>query len=167
MWAGRGCFVYWGSLEEEFGVVFPADYMGLHDYFGPFSLDESLSILGPGQILQTRAEHREVIRKATRGKSGVYVSNGIGLSYPEIEGEFVDFDNLIRFGSTDVGFSLYWHASSRNPKAWGVLVGDGNQWYAFDMGVAELLVSVLSRDLTCPPLVDEEWPNEDTELIPL
>ncbi|MFJ9554105.1 hypothetical protein ACIRPH_09830 [Nocardiopsis sp. NPDC101807] len=158
--------VDWDALHAEFGVSFPEDYKALYERFGSFSLDEDLAVLGPGDILRLRSVHRQDIDQATGGRSGVSVGAGVGVSHLQIEGEFVDFDDLLRFGTTDVSYSLYWHASSEDPREWKILVGDGSMWYSFDMGIADLLVSVMNRSLSCPPLVQSSWPTEETELIP-
>ncbi|XKK38952.1 hypothetical protein HFP72_31750 [Nocardiopsis sp. ARC36] len=47
------------------------------------------------------------------------------------------------------------------------MVGDTSWWYVFDMGITEFLVSMLSRNLSCPPLVQDGWPDENTEISPL
>ncbi|MFJ9554008.1 hypothetical protein ACIRPH_09335 [Nocardiopsis sp. NPDC101807] len=157
----------WDALEAESGISFPEDYKALHDHFGPFALDDGFAVLGPAAIVRVRAGDREDLGRATGGKDGFFSGSGIGSTRLEVEGEFVYFDDLLRFGTTDVAYSLYWHTSSDDPHEWGIVVGDTSSWYVFDMGITAFLVSLLLRNLSCPPLVQDGWPDEDTELSPL
>lgn len=158
----------WARLQVEIGSPFPGDYKRLVESFSSFAIDEFIAVLGPVGVVESRSDHLGVLKDSLNGREGFTLSGNVGDSFLDMDGEYISFDRLLRFGVTDISYSLYWLTDDEDPDAWKIVVGDGSRWYVYGMGVAEFLYSVLNRSISCPPLNQDDWPDweEGVEITP-
>ena len=152
------------ALELELGRSFPQDYLRVMQDLPQFSLDEYIGIMGPEGVVHSRAFDQENFSSAFRGREGFYIDGGYGHVSVVEQGEFIPFTDLLKFGSTSTSTSMYWHMSAVESEGWPVVVGSQGVWYKYDATFSEFLYGLLHGSISCPLLVDEDWPGEEFEV---
>ncbi|WP_152514305.1 hypothetical protein [Nocardiopsis valliformis] len=151
------------ALENGLGASFPQDYLRVMRSLPQFSLDEYIGIMGPESLVRSHPPAQEALRRAFEGEEGFYVDDGYGHASVVNQGEFIRFSELLKFGSTSTSSSLYWQMVEGCSDDWPVLVGSKGVWYKYNVNFSEFLYRVLHGSISCPLLVDEDWPDDEIE----
>ncbi|MET9652134.1 SMI1/KNR4 family protein [Streptomyces sp. JL2001] len=137
----------WGSVEVEYGVRFPQDYVDFVARFGDGSIEETLWVAIPAPASDLAA------RRVDRVPEEV-------IEFPEAN-EWADaraaekyrLEDLLVWGETDEADILCWIAEESDPDRWPVAVFSRSDavWRVYECGMSEFIVRLLRAEFDpCP-----------------
>lgn len=154
----------WASVEKNLGGPVPSDYKKIMSRMPRFALDMYIGINGPDEIADFSNKCRRDYRQVYPERSGLFLGESIRVAPNPPPDEFVRFEEMIAFGSTDTGCRMYWWARGENPDHWPVLVAPKGFLRKVECGFAEFLVRLVDADVQCPEIINEDWPEDEVEV---
>ncbi|MEU4421068.1 SMI1/KNR4 family protein [Actinoplanes sp. NPDC024001] len=144
----------WDEVERTLGFPLPEDYKELVNLYGPGTFDDFLVVFQPN----SSSQYSELTHAIAEGADSLrsYADSGEALPVP--------IDQLLAIAGTDNGDTVYWvREPGASPDRWRIGVNgarDFDEWYLYESGLAQFLVSVLSREWVVPAF-PEDFPYPD------
>ncbi|GAA1769444.1 hypothetical protein [Streptomonospora arabica] len=136
---------------------FPAGYSRLVEELGGFTVDGVLTVLPPEGVLHYERSHDA--RLAGTDKR-VDIDGGYAVKLGERMGdEHVDHDRMQLWAEVarDSGWRVFWEYSD---PATRIVVTDYLEYFVYRMEPDEFTYKLLTREISCRPLIDADWPGE-------
>ena len=136
----------WDRIQAVFGTVPPRDFRDFVDTYGYGSLDGLLGVRPPGGL------GREVEDPAVREPSPVAEQELRTFHGPVRFPPWPAEGALLSWGTTPVGYDLFWRRQGDDPDSWPVVVAAYRSGTALQLpyGMAEFLVLMLGDPLDRP-----------------
>ncbi|MFJ2767479.1 hypothetical protein [Streptomyces sp. NPDC087300] len=149
--------VDWRLIENELGTPLPTDYRALAESYPTLLIDDFMVVTLPAP-----ARERDFVSGVRETAETLQDLAEVDESHGHVP--FPEAGGLLGWGSSLSGDQFYWQVNSSEPESWRIVVsGRNDDWWTFDGGVVEFLVSALGRRIDLPGL-PAAFPSESPEV---
>lgn len=150
----------WDEIEFILGIKLPTDYKKFINTYGVGSIGEFLVVLNPF----TQNMNLNLIEKGKEIREAYIVSKN---AFPEdfTHNVFPTEGGLLPCAITDNGDEIYWLTSNIGDE-WHIVVYESRSasYYEYNMGLAEFLYKILTKEVECFAFPDD-FPGDECEFI--
>lgn len=141
----------WNEIEFKLGIKLPTDYKSFINRYGVGCINDFLWVLNPF----TQNSNLNLIEKGKKIREAYIISKN---AFPEdfIHDVFPSIDGLLPCAITDNGDEIFW-LTSNVVDEWNIIVYESRSsgYYEYNMGLAEFLYKILTKDIKCSAFPDD------------